>query len=30
VGADVVYGFSERTESMYLHISATFAARAKD
>jgi len=28
VGADVVYGFSERTESMYLHITATFAARA--
>ena len=27
VGADVVYDFSERTESMYLHISATFAAR---
>ena len=28
VGADVVYGFSERTESMYIHITATFAARA--
>ena len=27
VGADVVYGFSEATESMYLHITATFAAR---
>ena len=29
VGADVVYGFSETTESMYIHISATFAARVK-
>jgi hypothetical protein len=29
VGADVVYGFSETTESMYIHISATFAARPK-
>jgi hypothetical protein len=28
VGADVVYGFSESTESMYLHITATYAARA--
>ena len=28
VGAEVVYGFSERTESMYIHITATFAARA--
>lgn len=27
VGADVVYGFSETTESMYIHITATFAAR---
>jgi len=27
VGADAVYGFSERTESMYTHISARFAAR---
>jgi hypothetical protein len=27
VGADVVYGFSERTESMYIHITATYAAR---
>ena len=27
VGADAVYGFSERTESMYLHITATYAAR---
>ncbi|HXU03989.1 MAG TPA: hypothetical protein VN903_23670 [Polyangia bacterium] len=26
VGADAVYGFSERTESMYLHINARFAA----
>jgi len=28
VGADVVYGFSETTESMYIHITATYAARA--
>jgi hypothetical protein len=28
VGADAVYGFSEKTESMYLHINARFAARA--
>jgi len=27
VGADAVYGFSEKTESMYLHINARFAAR---
>jgi hypothetical protein len=27
VGADVVYGFSETTESMYIHIRATYAAR---
>jgi hypothetical protein len=27
VGADVVYGFSESTESMYIHITATYAAR---
>ena len=27
VGADAVYGFSETTESIYLHINATFAAR---
>jgi hypothetical protein len=27
VGADAVYGFSERTESMYTHITARFAAR---
>ena len=27
VGADAVYGFSERTESMYIHMTATFAAR---
>jgi hypothetical protein len=27
VGADAVYGFSERTESLYIHITATFAAR---
>ena len=23
VGADIVYGFSERTESIYIHITAT-------
>jgi hypothetical protein len=28
VGADVIYGLSESTESMYLHITATYAARA--
>jgi hypothetical protein len=28
VGADVVYGFSESTQSMYLNITATYAARA--
>jgi len=27
VGADAVYGFNERTESMYIHITARFAAR---
>jgi len=27
VGADAVYGFTERTESMYIHMTATFAAR---
>jgi len=27
VGADAVYGFDERTESMYIHIAATYAAR---
>ena len=27
VGADAIYGFSERTESMYTHITARFAAR---
>jgi len=27
VGADAVYGFSERTESMYIHMNVTFAAR---
>lgn len=27
VGADAVYGFEERTESMYIHITATYAAR---
>ena len=27
VGADAVYGFSERTESIYIHMTATFAAR---
>ena len=27
VGADVVYGFSESTQSMYLNITATYAAR---
>jgi hypothetical protein len=27
VGADAVYGFAERTESMYIHITATYAAR---
>jgi hypothetical protein len=28
VGADTVYGLSERTESGFTHISATYAARA--
>jgi len=28
VGADTVYGFVERTESIYIHITATYAARA--
>ena len=28
VGADAVYGFAERTESVYVHITATYAARA--
>ena len=27
VGADAIYGFSERTESIYIHMTATFAAR---
>jgi hypothetical protein len=27
VGADAVYGFAERTESIYIHITATYAAR---
>jgi len=27
VGADALYGFSERTESMYIHMTVTFAAR---
>jgi hypothetical protein len=27
VGADAVYGFNERTESIYIHITARFAAR---
>jgi hypothetical protein len=27
VGADAVYGFDERTESMYIHITASYAAR---
>ena len=27
VGADTVYGFVERTESIYIHITATYAAR---
>jgi hypothetical protein len=27
VGADAVYGFSERTESIYIHITARFAAK---
>jgi hypothetical protein len=27
VGADAVYGFSETTESIYIHMNATFAAR---
>ena len=30
VGADAIYGFSERHESMYVHITATYAARAPD
>jgi hypothetical protein len=29
VGAEAVYGFLERTESIYIHITATFAARAR-
>jgi hypothetical protein len=28
VGADTVYGFSERSESMYIHMTARFAVRA--
>ena len=28
VGADVIYGLAERHESMYVHITATYAARA--
>ena len=28
VGADTVYDFSERTESLYFHITARFATRA--
>ena len=27
VGADAVYGFAETTESIYIHITATYAAR---
>lgn len=27
VGADAVYGFEERTESIYIHITASYAAR---
>ena len=27
VGADAVYGFQERTESIYVHMTATFAVR---
>ena len=27
IGADAVYGFSEATESIYIHMRATFAAR---
>jgi len=27
VGADTVYGFSERTESIYIHMNVTLAAR---
>ena len=27
VGADAVYAFSETTESIYIHMNATFAAR---
>jgi hypothetical protein len=27
VGADALYGFSERTESMYIHMTVTLAAR---
>ena len=30
VGADAIYGFNERHESMYVHITATYAARAGD
>ena len=28
VGADAIYGFDERHESMYVHITARYAARA--
>ena len=27
VGADTLYGFSERTESIYIHMTVTLAAR---
>ena len=27
VGADTIYGFSERTESIYIHMNVTLAAR---
>jgi hypothetical protein len=27
VGADAVYGFAEKTESIYHHVTATYAAR---
>jgi len=27
VGADTIYGFSERSESIYIHMTATLAAR---
>ena len=30
VGADAIYGFNERHESMYVHITATYAARVGD